>query len=191
MNSQTNNGMYYLNGQVKPPIVLRSESEQLIAQNAHNLVWEKYRQQWDIIAKEEKTLNDEINGLKKQIDKLKKQGDGSELEFRLAELRKQRDTIVKPKYEPIKAEVKPQIDELIKTEIIIYRDNHRKSSPFTRIEERLEQIERILRNIEERLSEIDDNVQITADTAEEVRSGIEEISVAIQDLNDSIDNTDQ
>ena len=46
------NYVYMLNGRVKPPIVLRSNSEQLIAQNAHNLVWGKYRNEYDELCKE-------------------------------------------------------------------------------------------------------------------------------------------
>ena len=39
--------MTTLNGYVKPPIVLYSKNEECIAQRAHNLVWEKYRVEWD------------------------------------------------------------------------------------------------------------------------------------------------
>ena len=46
------NNIYSLNGRVKPPIVLHNEGERLVAQGAHNLIWEKYREEWNEIAKE-------------------------------------------------------------------------------------------------------------------------------------------
>ena len=51
MQESWNNNFSTLNGHVKPPLVLHSEAEQFIAQNAHNFVWEKYRVQWNDIAK--------------------------------------------------------------------------------------------------------------------------------------------
>jgi methyl-accepting chemotaxis protein len=77
MNEMRSNNDYFLNGRVKPPIVLRSETEMLIAQNAHNLVWEKYRREWDAQERE-------LNALKKEKE---------EASERYAELRRQRDAL--------------------------------------------------------------------------------------------------
>ena len=52
MNENWNNSRLMLNGRVKPPIVLRSDTEIFIAQNAHNLIWEKYRSEYDALHKE-------------------------------------------------------------------------------------------------------------------------------------------
>ena len=52
MREQWNNNRFTLNGRVKPPIVLRSDTEIFIAQNAHNLIWEKYRGEHDALEDE-------------------------------------------------------------------------------------------------------------------------------------------
>jgi len=43
----------YLNGAARPSIVLYSEAEKHIAQQSHNLVWEKYRTEWDSVERSE------------------------------------------------------------------------------------------------------------------------------------------
>ena len=61
-----------LNGRVKPPIVLYNDKEILVAQNAHNLVWEKYRQEFDEIeqAKDVNRMKDLNERAKAEIDEL-------------------------------------------------------------------------------------------------------------------------
>lgn len=47
MQVMQNNNKLILNGYVQSPIVLHSDREIFIAQNAHNLVWQKYRNEFD------------------------------------------------------------------------------------------------------------------------------------------------
>ena len=61
MRENWNNNRQELNGRVKPTIVLHSEQERIIAQNAHNLVWEKYRQIFDEIENKLKQGETEAN----------------------------------------------------------------------------------------------------------------------------------
>ena len=112
MNESWNNSRRYLNGHVKPPIVLHSDAEMFVAQNAHNLVWERNRKDYDALVREIKALKD--SG-----------ADYSEASGR---------------WDAMHASAKQEIDKLIADEIIAYR-NDRASNPFLHIEERLDQIE--------------------------------------------------
>lgn len=75
MHEVMSNNRRFLNGRVQPPIVLHSEKELFIAQNAHNLVWEKYRSEYDELEKRNDSEKNELwNALhvtaKQEIDKL-------------------------------------------------------------------------------------------------------------------------
>ena len=58
MRTAQSNGRFFVNGFVVPPIVLHSENETYVAQNAHNLVWERHREEYDKIETEIKTLTE-------------------------------------------------------------------------------------------------------------------------------------
>jgi hypothetical protein len=118
MKDSWNNNRFMLNGQVKPSIVLRNDTELFIAQNAHNLIWEKYRIEYDVLVNE--------------IEEIKKlEGDLSEADR---------------KWKELNVTAKQEIDELIINEITAYRKERVGKNIFD-LEERIEFIEKEINEI--------------------------------------------
>jgi len=70
MNENWSNNRFMLNGRARPPIVLRSDAELLIAQNAHNLIWEKHRGAYDALAKGDEPWTVLCTAAQQEIDAL-------------------------------------------------------------------------------------------------------------------------
>ncbi|MCL2509338.1 MAG: DUF3375 domain-containing protein [Oscillospiraceae bacterium] len=125
MNETWSNNRFMLNGRVKPPIVLRSDKEILIAQNAHNLIWEKYRSEYDAIHKILKALKES-------------ETDQNEIE---------------KQWHVLHVKAGREIDELIIIEISNYRKFHA-SHPYFDVEERMEQIEKQVEELEIEIDDV-------------------------------------
>jgi len=145
MRENWSNGQLQLNGRVKPPIVVRSDNEMLIAQNCHNLVWEKYRAEYDAIERE--------------IEELKKsEGDRAPAEGRMKALREKG---------------KREIDALIVKEIAAYR-SERSGNRSLELEERIEKLEKKLRALESELEDVRAEAEEAKEEAEEAKEIAEE-----------------
>jgi len=141
MNEWNSNNKRYLNGYVKPQIVLHSDAEMNIAQNAHNLVWERNRREYDALASEIKTLKD--SGA--DHGKASKQWDA------------------------MHESAEREINELIVTEIATYR-NIRANNPMLHIEERLDQIVSMLDEIRDTAEEARDAAEDAESMIDEIRT---------------------
>ena len=163
-----NNNLLQLNGRVKPSIVLRSETELLIAQNAHNLIWEKYRAEYDKL-----DFDNAIQKLNNEIKKLEKaDSDTADIVKRRDALREQRsDFAVKPNKE---------IDQLIKDEIAAYRSEQIGKSGFN-IEERFEALEGKLRKIKGIADDAQGIAEEALGLAEEAQAAAEEAQEAAEE----------
>ena len=145
MRENWSNNILMLNGRVKPPIVVRSESELFVAQNCHNLVWEKYRAEYDAIERE--------------IEELKKsEGDRAPAEGRMKALREKG---------------KREIDALIVKEIAAYR-SERSGNRSLELEERIEKLEKKLRALESELEDVRAEAEEAKEEAEEAKEIAEE-----------------
>jgi methyl-accepting chemotaxis protein len=126
-------------------MVLRNDQELLIAQNAHNFVWEQHRGTYDTLAAE--------------IETLKKAGsDHAEADER---------------WNAMYATANNDIDFLIKGEINRYRQERAGNSTFA-LEERIEQLEERLQEIQQLAEEAQETAEEAQSAAEEAKGTAEE-----------------
>ncbi|MCL2488376.1 MAG: alanine-zipper protein [Oscillospiraceae bacterium] len=154
-----NNHMYLINGRVKSPIVLRSETELFIAQNAHNLIWERH---WD-----------ECEALDHEIARLKKAGEDS--------------GAVNEKLQAIFPVVKAEIDALILAEITAYRETKAGFVSVADICERLDSLERKVKDVREIAEEAQGTAEEAQSTAEDAQSAAEDAQSAADDASGAAD----
>ena len=145
MQESWNNNIHMVNGWVKPPIVLRSETEMLIAQNAHNLVWERLRGEYD--------------RRETEIKQLEKAGENA-------------DELKNKRWEE-KVAAKNEIDVLIKAEIADYRAE-KSGNPNSDIEERIAELEKKLKSLRGDIDEAKDTAEEAQEAAEEAQEAAEE-----------------
>jgi chromosome segregation ATPase len=140
------NGQRKVNGEVRPPIVLRSETELFIAQNAHNLIWDHH---WD-----------ECTALDNEIISLERAGaDPSGAKARL---------------QAVFTVVKCEIDVLIKDEIAAYREE-RKSKHSLDMEDRIARVEKKLKDLRNEIDDMElEGVEEALEKAEEAFGKAEE-----------------
>jgi uncharacterized protein YdcH (DUF465 family) len=138
--------MRCLNGHAVPPMVCRSRTETLIAQNAHNFVWEKYRTESD--------------ALDNQIYELRR-AKAAELDGEV----ERRDAL--------KRKVKDEIDALIIAEIEAFRQEQtgKGGSP---LEERLDRLEETIEMLRSELAEIRNIADEAMDIAQEALDAADE-----------------
>lgn len=141
MKEQWNNNIYTLNGRVKPPIVLRSEAEEFIARNAHNLIWENHRDEYDAIDRE------------------------------IAELKKENRDLgeANARMNALNALAKREIDALIIAEINAYRAE-RSGNMAANIEERLEKIEKMLKRLQSDVEDTQSIAEETSEAMEDIKA---------------------
>jgi len=144
MNDWTSNNRRFINGHVNPPIVLHSDAELHIAQNAHNLIWERNRKEYDALAIKIKTLKDSGS-------------DHSE---------------ASQQWNAMHELAEGEIKELIVAEITTYRNN-RANNPMLQIEERLDKIESILDEIRDIAEEARDMAEDAESMIDEIRATAE------------------
>ena len=140
------NGYFVVNGRVRAPIVLRSETEILIAQNAHNLIWERH---WE-----------ECEQLDREIGQLKHEGGN----WQAAEA----------KLKAIFPVVQAEIDALVTAEIIAHREERAGFGGFADVSERLERLERKFKALDEAVDEVRSLAEEAQETAEEAQETAEE-----------------
>jgi len=143
MNEAWNNNRFMVNGRVRAPITLHSDAETQVAQNAHNLVWEKHRGAYDALARER--------------DELKKSGgDLSEADAR---------------WEALHAAAKQEIDALVIAESTAYRDERRNGCALADRVEQLEQmIEEIRAMAEDAQSTAEDALDTAEEALDKIES---------------------
>jgi predicted nucleic acid-binding Zn-ribbon protein len=144
MNENWNNGKYELNGRVNPPIVLHSEKELFIAQNAHNMIWGKYRREYEESENEIKTLK----------------GRGED------------PTEARKRINDIRAKAKPEIDALINEEIQAYRNRYQNDA--CPLAERIRELEDKLEELTKELDDVRSIAEDAESTAEEAESNAED-----------------
>jgi septin family protein len=144
MRENWNNNKLMLNGRVSPPIVLHNDKEMFIAQNAHNFVWGKYRQEFD--------------GIENEIETCKKaEKDSTEAEKRMRDLN-------------IRAQA--EIDELINKEIEAHRNKWKDSS--CPLAERINELEEKLEELTKKLDDVESTAEEAQSIAEEALEKAEE-----------------
>ena len=185
MNEMTNNNRYYLNGYVKPPVVLYSDAEMLIAQNAHNLIWQKYRTEWEVVEKamkiEFRAISDnEVNPLKAQLIAARKATGENEttiqMQQQLDDIRERRGNLRHAKFAAafaaIDTKAQIEIDELITAEINTYR-GERKNGGCT-LQERIDGFESEIASIRQELDELRDTIAGAQCEVDELRDLVQE-----------------
>ena len=145
MTEWTSNNRRIVNSVVKPSIVLWSDTETLIAQNAHNYIWDLH---WEV-----------CDGYDKLIARARKYGEDT------AELQSELNAII--------AIVKVEIDIHIKEEIDIYRAK-RSASPFAALEDEIEELKNKLIRIENEVREAQDQAFDAQSRADEAYDMAEE-----------------
>lgn len=116
----TQNGKQYLNSYATPALVVHTDTEMQIAQNAHNLVWAKYHQEHDILEQKMRELRDA--------------GQESSEEFKTTENR----------WHEMHIETRQQIDELTIKEVTAYRNSQAFANPFKMMEEHINKLKEAL-----------------------------------------------
>jgi hypothetical protein len=154
MQESCNNNRLVLNGRVNPPIVLHNDKELFIAQNAHNLIWGKYRREYEEFEKE--------------MTLLKGKGEDP-IEARKA-------------ISDMRIRVKPEIDALIIEEIQSYRNINR--NDFCPLMERIRELEDKLENMRNELEDVRSIAEDAQSTAEDAQSTAEDAQSTAEDALD-------
>ena len=162
MRENWNNNRLMLNGRVEAPIVLHNDKEAFIAQNTHNFIWGKYRQEFDNIERE--------------INNLKEKGEDQ--------------TVADERMKNLNSRVKSEIDALIIEEINKHRTWQSNSCPLMeRINELEEKLEKLADEIEDVRSEAEEAQSIAEEALEKAEEALEKAEESL-DLNYD-DNNDE
>ncbi|MCL2212967.1 MAG: alanine-zipper protein [Oscillospiraceae bacterium] len=138
------------NGSAKPPIVLRSEAEELIAQNCHNLVWRRHQKEYNELMATIQAGGDNVHEVLKDLDV--------------------RDTEVNNRWRDMHRDARAEIAQLIKDEIADYR-NAVTANP---LQMRIEELEAQIRQLKSSIDEVYVMAEEAMSMAEEAQSAAEE-----------------
>ena len=157
------NGYYVVNGHVQPPLVLHSEAELFIAQNAHNLIWEQH---WN-----------ECSALDLEIQQLRQRGKSPDA--------------VEQKLQTVMALVKTEIDDLVLAEITAYRKSRITMPTYIEICERLDTLERKLQRTHELAEKSHGFAEESRSLAEEAHGLAEEAYGVAEDAQNEAQNAER
>jgi len=138
------------NGAANPPIVLRNETEEFIAQNCHNLVWRRNMVEYNELMATIQANGDDVHHVLKNLDA--------------------RDSEVNNRWRDMHREARAEIAQLIITEIAEYRNAFAANPMQIRIDELEAQIKKLKHAVEDAHDLADEAMSM----AEEAKSAAEE-----------------